>query len=123
MGDGHHGWASAELLHLIRNLLFYEEGDRLVFFPVIPQHWTESPDAIRVQNAPSHFGTFDFSLSNNSGVIEFTMTGQLSHPPRILEINMPMKIEKIVLNGEERRILDRKFEVEWEPDLRLTIHS
>ncbi len=123
MGDGHHGWASAELLHLIRNLLFYEEGDRLVFFPVIPQHWTESPDAIRVQNAPSHFGTFDFSLSNNSGVLEFTMTGQLSHPPRILEINMPMKIEKIIAGGEERRVLDRKFEVAWEPNLRLTIHS
>ncbi len=122
MGDGHHGWASAELLHLIRNMLFHEEGDKLVFFPVIHEHWTEIQDGIRVTNAPSHFGTIDFTLSNESGVLEFQLNGALERPPRIIEINMPTKIEKIVIDGEEKRILDRKFEVEWKLGLKVSIY-
>lgn len=122
MGDGHHGWASAELLHLIRNMLFTEEGDKLVFFPVIHEHWTEIQDAIRVANAHSHFGTLDFSLSNESGVLEFELHGDLDRPPRVIEINVPTKIEKIVIDGQERRILDRKFELAWKPDLKVSIY-
>jgi hypothetical protein len=55
-------------------------------------------------------------------VLEFQLNGVLERPPRIIEINMPTKVEKIIIEGEERRILDRKFEVGWKPGLKVSIY-
>jgi hypothetical protein len=107
MGDGHHGWATSELVHLIRNLLFMERDGRLSFFPAIPQRWLDIGNVVEAKDARSHFGTFDFSLSSESDSLVFRMDSDFASPPEAIELNMPVKMTRVVVGGTERAVDDR----------------
>jgi hypothetical protein len=108
MGDGHHGWATSELCHLIRNMLFLEKEETLILFPVIPQHWLDEGNIISVKEAKSHFGTFDFSLTSlpNHAILHFK--GTLNRKELNVELNMPVKMDRIILEGKDIPVHDRK---------------
>jgi hypothetical protein len=56
MGDGHHVWASAEWVLMIRNCFVREEGEQLILGAGVPQCWLDQPDPIRYGPAPTDFG-------------------------------------------------------------------
>jgi len=56
MGDGHHVWASAEWVLMIRNCFVREEGEQLILGAGVPQRWLDQPDPIRYGPAPTDFG-------------------------------------------------------------------
>jgi hypothetical protein len=60
MGDGHHGWAAADFLNLVRNLLVREVDDGLVLLSVLPDEWVGQP--LEVHDAPTHHGRFSFAV-------------------------------------------------------------
>jgi hypothetical protein len=61
MGDGHHGWAAADFLSFVRNLLVRETDDGgLALCSMVPDAWTGQP--IEVHDAPTHHGTVSFAL-------------------------------------------------------------
>ncbi len=64
MGDGHHGWAAADFLSLVRNLLVRETGtdDRpsLALCSMLPDGWLG--EDLEVQSAPTHAGRLSFTL-------------------------------------------------------------
>ncbi len=60
MGDGHHGWALADFLLIVRNVLLFEENDHLVLTPILPEEWTNEMNVIKVEDAPTYFGTVKF---------------------------------------------------------------
>lgn len=60
MGDGHHGWAAAEFLCLVRNLLVREVEGGLALCSMFPDEW--SGRALRVQEAPTDAGLLSFSV-------------------------------------------------------------
>src|SRR5262245_18368702 len=62
MGEGHHGWAAAEWILLLRNLLFYEKGQQLRLTPLLRAKDLEPGNTFSARNAPSHFGTVSFKL-------------------------------------------------------------
>jgi hypothetical protein len=62
MGEGHHGWAAAERMLLLRNLLFYERGDKLSLTPLISSNDLKPGNTFSVRSAPSYFGTASFKL-------------------------------------------------------------
>ena len=62
MGEGHHGWAAAEWMLLLRNLLFYEQGDSLSLTPLISSNDLKPGNTFSVRSAPSYFGTASFKL-------------------------------------------------------------
>ncbi|MFC1652552.1 hypothetical protein ACFL3F_02420 [Planctomycetota bacterium] len=72
MGDGHHVWASAEWLLMIRNCFVREEGDRLILCAGIPARWLNQNTPIRFGPAPTAFGTVSLCIMPNSG-----------NPPRV----------------------------------------
>jgi hypothetical protein len=82
MGDIPHGWACAEFMLLIRDMLFFEadeDGDRHIFIaPGVPSHWLGSgSNAIKMSQAPTLFGgKFGYSLAHDPAakkiVIEIT---------------------------------------------------
>lgn len=113
MGDGHHGWASSELIHLIRNLLFMERDDRLSFFPAIPQRWLDIGNVVEAKNAPSHFGPLDFSLTSEGDSLVFRMESDFPLPPESIELNMPVKITRIVVGDTERPVENRSVLVPY----------
>ena len=65
MGDGHHGWAAADFLSLVRNLLVREVGTAerpaLALCSMLPEAW--SGEELEVQNAPTHAGSLSFALT------------------------------------------------------------
>ncbi len=60
MGDGHHGWAAAELLSFVRTMLVRETNDGLALLSMIPTSWYGQ--GIEVHDAPTRFGTLSFAL-------------------------------------------------------------
>lgn len=61
MGDGHHGWAVAELLLMIRNLLLHERGQEVHLTPLWPKEWEER--GVCVREAPTAFGKLGFEIA------------------------------------------------------------
>ena len=62
MGEGHHGWVSAEWILLLRNLLYNERGDRLCLTPLLDSKDLKPGNTFSVHSGPSYFGTVGFKL-------------------------------------------------------------
>nr|MBA3654738.1 hypothetical protein [Actinomycetota bacterium] len=69
MGDGHHGWAAADLLTFVRRILIRETGpaaagggteNGLALCTMLPAAWQGQP--IEVHDAPTYFGRLSFVL-------------------------------------------------------------
>ncbi len=61
MGDGHHGWAAAEFLTFVRNLLVREVADgELALCSMLPEAW--AGQNLEVHDAPTHEGLLSFAV-------------------------------------------------------------
>jgi hypothetical protein len=61
MGDGHHGWAAADFLSMVRNLLVREAGPgELALCSMLPDEWWGQ--GIEVHDAPTHQGLLSFAV-------------------------------------------------------------
>ena len=61
MGDGHHGWAAADFLSLVRSILVRELRDGgLALCTMLPNAWTGQP--IEVHDAPTYAGLLSFAV-------------------------------------------------------------
>lgn len=61
MGDGHHGWAAAEVLTFVRNMLVRETFDGgLALCTMIPDSWLGQ--GVEVHDAPTHHGKLSYAI-------------------------------------------------------------
>src|SRR3954470_12974731 len=64
MGDGHHGWAAADFLSFVRNMLVREVGDTsapaLALCSMLPDEWWGR--GLEVHDAPTHFGRLSYAV-------------------------------------------------------------
>ena len=60
MGDGHHGWASAEFLNLVRSMLVDEGESSLRLCSMLPASWLGQ--GIEVHDAPTRLGKMSFAV-------------------------------------------------------------
>lgn len=67
MGDGHHVWAAAEWVVMIRNCFIREEGNRLILASGIPERWLAQENPIRFGPAPTRFGTVTVTIEPRPG--------------------------------------------------------
>ncbi|WP_207308809.1 hypothetical protein [Marinobacter caseinilyticus] len=91
MGDGHHVWASAEWVMIIRNGFVREEEDRLVLCSGLPGRWLEQPEPIRYGPAPTCFGPVSITVTANQEDGSVLVTWQADwhrESPRI-DIQLP----------------------------------
>ncbi len=70
MGDIPHGWACAEFMTLMRDILFFEADEdgspQIYLTPGVMPHWLGDGQSVRVANAPTIFTSqFGFQLSHN----------------------------------------------------------
>ncbi|MFZ9886999.1 MAG: hypothetical protein ACO3JL_05795 [Myxococcota bacterium] len=64
MGDGHHGWAAAELCLFVRAALVQEQGSTLCLTPGFPLAWREG---VGVRQLPTYFGEVTFAVQPDEG--------------------------------------------------------
>lgn len=62
MGDGHHVWAAAEWVLMVRNCFVREEGDRLILCAGIGERWLQGSPVV-FGPAPTSFGPVSITLS------------------------------------------------------------
>lgn len=63
MGDGHHVWAAAEWVLMVRNCFVREEGDRLILCAGIGERWLQEGSPVRFGPAPTYFGPVSITLN------------------------------------------------------------
>lgn len=61
MGDGHHGWAAADFLSLVRDVLVREVDGGLALCSMLPEAW--HGQRVAVTAAPTHHGVLSFDVS------------------------------------------------------------
>lgn len=90
MGDGHHVWAAAEWLLMIRNCFVREEGERLILCAGIPARWLDQDAPIRFGPAPTAFGAVSISITpypGNPPRVDWRGDWHRTAPP--IEIRLP----------------------------------
>jgi hypothetical protein len=81
-GDMPHGWAAAEMVNLIRDMLLYEDGDQLIVGGGVPSAWAGQRFSIR--HAPTRWGPADMAVAPN-GDVQFSGV----QPPGGIELRLP----------------------------------
>lgn len=93
MGDGHHVWASAEWILMIRHCFVREEGEGLILGAGVPERWLKSSQPIRFGPAPTAFGPVSITIeppAEEGRPLRMTWQGDW-HEPRspAVEIRLP----------------------------------
>lgn len=90
MGDGHHVWASAEWVLMVRNCFVREEGEGLILCSGIPPRWLEQDKPIRFGPAPTSFGSISITITPRPGEApEVTWEGRWHKDEPHIEVRLP----------------------------------
>jgi len=109
MGDGHHGWAAAELVLLVRNLLFFEEEDRLVLTPIFPRNWAQAGQSIAVERAPTFFGPFNFRIDSAVDKIDLHLEGEFEPSLSRIDWHLPFPVDRAQGDGGPIEVLKNRL--------------
>ncbi len=101
IGDGHHGWAVADWCHLLRNVLFFEEGECLILTPALKDDWIKEGNVIEIQNAPSYFGKISFKLQIKQNSATLIFNSSFVREPDEIEFNFPKEIKSAKIKEKE----------------------
>ncbi|HXV19926.1 MAG TPA: hypothetical protein VD811_02905 [Desulfuromonadales bacterium] len=89
MGDGHHVWAAAEWVLMLRNCFLQEAGDRLVLAAGICPEWLEQEGEISFGPAPTPFGTATVAILPRGEEAEVRWSGTWRTTPPPIEVALP----------------------------------
>ncbi|MEJ2617093.1 MAG: hypothetical protein P8Z35_19225, partial [Ignavibacteriaceae bacterium] len=97
MGDGHHGWAAAEIALALHDAFVFEINNtqkEIVMLQGIPKEWFFNSSGFHIKNAPVSDGTLDIIVkSNNDGNcvrININFNGKLDQE-RKWRFNLPFE--------------------------------
>jgi hypothetical protein len=107
MGDGHHVWAAAEWVLMIRNAFVREEGEQLILCAGVPPRWLDQDAPIRFGPAPTAFGTVSITITPGATPrVEWAGDWHRSAPPievrlpGFTPVSAPPGSDAVVLGGE-----------------------
>jgi hypothetical protein len=90
MGDGHHAWASAEWVLMLRNCFVRDEGGRLVLCSGIPLRWLQPGADIRFGPTPTPFGPVTVTvIPTGKGRCEVICDGEWRDEQPDIDIYLP----------------------------------
>ncbi|HYP40841.1 MAG TPA: hypothetical protein VEX13_10820, partial [Chloroflexia bacterium] len=111
-GDGHHGWASAEWLLLLRALLFIEYRQTVIITPALPTEWLQSPGEIVVENAPTLHGPVAYTLRwDGPHTLHLDVDHQWHTPPKEMYWRVPMPIARATVDGQPAAHRDNQLHI------------
>ena len=103
-GDMPHNWASAEFIHLVRNFLVCERGDRLDLLAGLPSEWTRPGSVNRLRDTPTRFGKVSVSCrmaKDGAGRVDARISSRTSQPLASMMLRLPpgTRKETVVTGG------------------------
>ncbi len=109
MGDGHHGWAAAEVCLAIRNALVREvwtpgvERPEIILLSGIPREWTEQ--GFRITGAPVPGGTISIDSRRQVDVLTLTIAAVPCEAADAmwLSVRLPLTVATVRVNGRAAR--------------------
>jgi hypothetical protein len=107
MGDGHHGWAAAEIILAVRDAFLFErfsntlELMELVLFAGIPAFWFEQSKPFSIKNAPVPGGKISIIVIPSEIIISIRIDFLcVNHEKKLqLKIELPFEIENVTVDG------------------------
>lgn len=112
-GDGHHGWAVAEIIHFTRNMTLFEKDKNLYLFSGLKREWIEDGKEISVKNAYTHFGKGDIELRVHDKKILINLDFNFTEKPDEIFVRIPVEIVR-VLKGDSKRMEGNFFVFNWD---------
>lgn len=103
-GDMPHNWASAEFIHLVRNLLVVEREDTLELLSGLPPAWCRPGSRNYLEKTPTRFGpvTVDCRINQrDEGHITVTMDSNWKLKPTDIRLKLPSVaiLDTVMVNG------------------------
>jgi hypothetical protein len=89
MGDGHHVWASAEWILMMRSLFIREEGGELILGSGLPEEWLHSGTPLVFGPTPGNFGTLTIKVHRADAGLKVSWSGQWHAQPKLTQIKIP----------------------------------
>ncbi|MFH0880038.1 MAG: discoidin domain-containing protein [Lentisphaerota bacterium] len=107
MGDVPHGWSAAHYVLLVRDMLLYEEDDRLVLLSCVPDRWFEPGRIINVEKAVTYFGLVDFRVkTGDHGDLHIELSAPTPPPGGyLLILPHPTRVRSAQVDGKEVAIV------------------
>lgn len=92
MGDGDHGWAAAEFLSLIRDMLVNDRGGALRLAEAVPGHWFRPGMHLEASGAPTRHGTVSFAVRQGPVAAHLTwnVRRESHQPPAPMRFSLPL---------------------------------
>jgi hypothetical protein len=99
IGDGHHGWAAAEIVLFLLDCLVREHGNSLFIFKDVQPGMLQWGTKSSVQGVATSFGTVGCSLNYETakkGLCTFTIDPVLEMKPAMVEITLPFVLKRVL---------------------------
>jgi hypothetical protein len=84
-----HATGAANFAFLLRHALVHERGDELHLLLGAPDWWLENGREIRIENAPTHFGTMSLRLRGTPTGVEIKLDPPRRQPPASIVLHLP----------------------------------
>ncbi len=111
-----HGWFAAKFRTLLRNMLVREDGHTLHLFSVLSPSWLGEGQSIEVSNAPTNFGSLDFSLTVEKDAARLNLKPRFREKPKEIILHLPWFVEVSEASIDSKRIkIDGDF-LRFTPD-------
>ena len=106
MGDGHHVWASAEWVMMLRHCFVREEGEGLMLCQGVPSRWLREDRAVSFGPAPTPFGRLSLSLQKTGdGHCHLELAAEWHTAPQSIEIRLPGFAHQHIAAGSDSVML------------------
>lgn len=99
MGDGHHGWAAAEIVLFILDCLVCAQGNTLHFFPHAPDGMMKWGMNVSVKGVATAFGEASCSLNYETEhrvICSLALEPVSDKEPTAVEIHLPFFIQRVM---------------------------
>jgi hypothetical protein len=100
-GDGHHGWASAEWLLLVRAMLLSDEAGGPSIAPALPGDWLRMEGQVSVSGAPTRYGPLDYTLEwgDEGRTMRLDLEGRWRRRPGRVTWRVPGRVRSVSVDG------------------------
>jgi hypothetical protein len=110
MGDGHHGWAAAEIVLFLLDCLVREQGGMLFIFKDIQPGMLQWGKDTSVDGVATSFGKFHCSLqyeTERKALCSLTLEQSSDKKPSVVDIHLPFALVRVlaVTQGVELQVV------------------